>query len=232
MTDTNPYQTPESNLQESHAVAHSINMDWTIEGVLKEAWDLVSGVKASFWGAMLIYIGIAIAVSLPFELLGKDSVVIGFIGQIVIGLLTYPLYAAISIMAIKRSVNSSINAFMVFDCYSKTIPIFLLYVLMMLLIALGLILLIIPGIYLMVAYSSAIPLLVEKKMGLWEALETSRKTITKRWFSVFALYLIVFVVIMISAIPLGIGLIWTLPFAILLSGVIYRNMFGVEQATL
>ncbi len=232
MTESNPYQTPESNLQAPQAVAPSINMEWTIEGVLKEAWELVSGVKASLWGALLIYIGISIAVSVPFEFLGKDSVMIGIIGQIVIGLVTYPLYAAITLMAIKRSVNTPINAFMVFDCFSKTIPIFLLYVLMVLLILLGFVLLIIPGIYLAIAYTAAIPLMVEKNMRIWEALETSRKTITKRWFSVFALYLIMMVIVLVSIIPLGIGLIWSLPFAILLSGVIYRNMFGVEQETM
>lgn len=54
--------------------------------------------------------------------------------------------------------------------------------------------------------------------------------ISKRWFSVFGLYLVVLIIMAISALPLGIGLIWTLPLALVVPGIIYRNMFGVEQA--
>lgn len=230
MSENNPYQTPQSNLQEQQPGEYSLNPDWTIEGVLKEAWDLISGFKATIWGAFLIYLGVTIAVTIPFEFLGKDSAIMGFISQIVVGLVTYPLYAGLTILAIRRSVGAPTNAFMVFDFYSKIIPIFLLYVLMMILIMVGLVLLVLPGIYLMISYSLAIPLLVEKNMRLWDALETSRKMISKRWFSVFGIYLLLLVIMAISALPLGIGLIWTLPLALMVPGIIYRNMFGVEQA--
>lgn len=229
MSENNPYQTPQSNLQEQQPGEYSLNPDWTIEGVLKEAWDLISGFKATIWGAFLIYLGVTIAVTIPFEFLGKDSAIMGFISQIVIGLVTYPLYAGLTILAIRRSIGAPTNAFMVFDFYSKIVPIFLLYVLMVILIMVGFVLLVLPGIYLMISYSLAIPLLVEKNMRLWDALETSRKMITKRWFSVFGLYLVVLIIMVISVLPLGIGLIWTLPLALVVPGIIYRNMFGVEQ---
>lgn len=229
MSENNPYQTPQSNLQELQPHEYSVNPDWTIEGVLKEAWELISGFKATAWGALLIYLGITIAVTIPFEFLGKDSAIIGFIGQIIIGLVTYPIYAGITMLAIRRSVGAPTNAFMVFDFYSKIMPIFLLYVLMMILIMVGLVLLVLPGIYLMVAYSLAIPLLVEKNMRLWDALETSRKMVSKRWFSVFGIYLVLLVIIVISMLPLGIGLIWAFPLALVVPGIIYRNMFGVKQ---
>lgn len=227
MTDSNPYQTPQSNLQEPQAVHYQINPNWDIGDVFKEAWQLTSGYKATLWGAMLMYIGISIAVSLPFEFIGKGSMIMVFISQIVIGLVTYPLYAGMTMLGIKRSVGAATNAFMVFDYYAKIIPIFLLYFAMILLIMLGFILLIIPGIYLLVAYSLAIPLLVEKNMGIWEALETSRKTVHQQWFKVFALYLVIFIILIIAAIPLGIGWIWALPFANIVAGIVYRNLFGV-----
>lgn len=229
MTDANPYQTPQSNLHEQQPVHYQVNPNWDIGDVFKEAWQLTSGYKATLWGAMLIYIAISIAVSLPFEFIGKDSLVIMFISQIVIGLVTYPLYAGITMLGIKRSVGAATNAFMVFDYYSKIIPIFLLYVAMVILILIGLVLLVIPGIYLAVAYSMAIPLLVEKNMGIWEALETSRKTIHKCWFRVFGLYLVVLVVVILAMLPLGIGLIWAVPLVNLVMGVVYRNLFSVGE---
>ena len=93
----------------------------------------------------------------------------------------------------------------------------------------GFVLLIIPGIYLAVAYSMAIPLLVEKNMGIWEALETSRKTINKCWFRMFGLYVVVMVLIILALLPLGIGLIWAVPLVNVVMGVVYRNLFSVEQ---
>lgn len=229
MTDSNPYQTPQSNLQEQPSVNYQANPNWDIGSVFNEAWQLTSGYKATLWGALLIYIGISIAVSLPFELIGKGSIIMMVLSQIAIGLATYPLYAGMTILGIKRSVGDATNAFMVFDFYSKTIPIFLLYLLMMILIAVGLVLLIIPGIYLMVAYSMAIPLMVEKNMGIWEALETSRKTVHKCWFQVFGLYLVILILVVVAALPLGIGWIWALPFANIVTGIVYRNLFGVGQ---
>lgn len=229
MTDTNPYQTPQSNLQEQQPVHYQINPNWGIGDVFREAWQLTSGFKATLWGALLIYIAITIVVTLPFEFMGKDSLIMMAISQIVVGLVTYPLYAGITLLGIKRSVGAATNAFMIFDYYSKIIPIFLLYVAIIILIMIGFVLLIIPGIYLAVAYSLAIPLLVEKNMGIWEALETSRKTIHKCWFKVFGLYLIVMVLLLLAAIPLGIGLIWAVPLTNLVVGVVYRNLFSVGQ---
>lgn len=229
MTDANPYQTPQSNLQEPQAVQYNVNPNWDIGSVFQEAWQLTSGYKATIWGALLIYIGISIAVSLPFEFIGKDSLIMILISQIVIGLVTYPLYAGITLLGIKRSVGAATNAFMVFDYYAKIIPIFLLYVSMVVLMLIGFVLLIIPGIYLAVAYSMAIPLLVEKNMGIWEALETSRKTIHKCWFRMFGLYVVITVLIILALLPLGIGLIWAVPLVNVVMGVVYRNLFSVGQ---
>lgn len=226
MSDNNPYQAPANDLN-TNTTAVAPNPNWTIGEVLSEAWHQVSGFKGTYWGALLIYMGIVIVTSGVFGFLGEDSVMMGIISQIVIGLISYPLAAGLMMIAIKRSVGLPTNAFMIFDYYPKTIPIFLLYLLMMVLIVIGLILLILPGIYLAVAYTMALPLLVEKNMGIWEALETSRKSITACWFRFFGLVLIGMIILMVSAIPLGIGLIWTLPFISIAVGIVYRNHFGV-----
>ena len=85
-----------------------------------------------------------------------------------------------------------------------------------------------PGLYLLFAYMLALPLLVDKQLGIWEALETSRKAITPCWFRVVGLSLISAVVVAVSAIPLGIGLIWTLPFLGLVMAIVYRDLVGVS----
>jgi len=41
-----------------------------------------------------------------------------------------------------------------------------------------------------------------------------------------------FIIIGVSMIPLGIGMIWTMPMMLICYGILYRNMFGVEGKTL
>ncbi|HEX8955822.1 MAG TPA: DUF975 family protein, partial [Burkholderiaceae bacterium] len=86
-----------------------------------------------------------------------------------------------------------------------------------------------PGIYLAVAYSASSILIVDKKLGIWEALETSRKALTQCWFRVFFLALTYLLIMILSALPLGIGLIWTLPMGVVLKGIVYREVFGFAQ---
>jgi uncharacterized membrane protein len=98
-------------------------------------------------------------------------------------------------------------------------------ILMGIITTIGFILLIIPGIYLSVAYSLTIPIILDQGLGPWQAMELSRKAIGRKWFKVFAVYLITMVIYMISMIPLGIGLIWTLPLMIMVAAVLYRTIF-------
>jgi len=100
---------------------------------------------------------------------------------------------------------------------------------MTLLIMLGFVLLILPGIYLSFAYGMAFPLLIDKKMGIWEAMETSRKAISKCWFRYFGLIIVLLLIAVAATIPLGIGLIWALPLASMVIGVLYVKMFGFED---
>jgi uncharacterized membrane protein len=103
---------------------------------------------------------------------------------------------------------------------------------MYLLIAIGFVLLIIPGIYLMVSYYLALPLLIEKDLGVWQALETSRKAVSKRWFAIFGLFLLLGLINFATVFTLFIGMIWTVPMSVIAFGILYRNVFGIEAATL
>jgi GYF domain 2 len=51
---------------------------------------------------------------------------------------------------------------------------------------------ILPGIYLMIAWTFGVPLVVDKNLEFWSALELSRKVVTRVWFQTFGLTLLVF----------------------------------------
>jgi hypothetical protein len=51
---------------------------------------------------------------------------------------------------------------------------------------------ILPAIYLFIAWFFAVPLVADRKMFFWSAMELSRKVVTKVWFEVFVLVLVAF----------------------------------------
>ena len=100
-----------------------------------------------------------------------------------------------------------------------------MFLLMAVLVVAGFFLLVLPGIYLSIAYSFAPYLITEKNMGVWEAMETSRKAITQYWWRYFGLMLIAALLIIVGSIPLLVGLIWVLPIVGIATGEVFAATF-------
>jgi uncharacterized membrane protein len=234
------YRAPESSLTErnmqhvggSVEAALAGEVSWSIGEVLSSAWQQVSGYKGTFWLAMLVYVVIVIALSVVQMALISvvDNVVIAALSEFAVNLALMPLFVGLLMLGIRRAGNADISASSIMDYYPKIVPIIVLNLVMVLMIMVGFLLLILPGIYLSIAYALAFPLLIDKNMGVWEALETSRKAISKCWFRYFGLMIVVILMLMLATIPLGIGLIWGLPLASMVLGVVYVKLFGYETA--
>ncbi|MDX6767129.1 MAG: GYF domain-containing protein [Candidatus Methylacidiphilales bacterium] len=99
-------------------------------------------------------------------------------------------------------------------------------VVMTLIIILGFLCLIIPGIYLAVAYYYAIPLVIDRRMGFWEAMELSRKTVHKQWFMVFAVSVVGGLLSITGMVLCCVGIVGTLPLGYLVIMQAYRQLFA------
>ena len=89
----------------------------------------------------------------------------------------------------------------------------------------GLLLLILLGIYLTVAYACAVPLMLDKGLSHCESLEASRKAVNHRWFSVFGTAIVVYLLGILLTITL-MGMIWGVPMMLLAYGYLCRMIFG------
>lgn len=249
MSDTlvqNPYAAPSSALQEQHnsqvpsiEEALSRGYDFSIGGLLSESWGLLKGTKGIILGGFIVfYIAmfvIAFVLGMGTALLGlaggEDSMGMMIASQIVstlvITALTYPFMAGLMMIGIRRAAGQPLSFNEIFSHFGRAVPLIITALVMTLLVYLGMLLLLIPGIYLSIAYLLAIPLVVERGLSPWQALETSRKAISQHWFKVFGLFFVLMLIMLLSMIPLGIGLIWTLPLLIVTMGVLYRTIFGV-----
>lgn len=237
------YQPPESELtgpgagesnQGSIERALAGDFEFDVIDVLSEAWRLTNGVKLIFIvGALVVWVlGALVQVAAGMVLPGAEQGVAGSVfSSVVSGLaqlaVTAPLWGGIVLVAQQRSVGNAVEMADVFSQFQRAWPIIALSLVTTVLIYLGFLVLIVPGVYLAVAYVMAMPLLIDRNLPLWEAMETSRKVVTKCWWRMFLLGLLLVLILAVSALPLGIGLIWTVPLAILSIGVVYRNLFGV-----
>jgi hypothetical protein len=87
----------------------------------------------------------------------------------------------------------------------------------------------IAGYYLKCSLMFAMLLVVEKKYTVWQAIKTSFFAFNQHWFKIIVMYLVMGFIIVVSTIPASIPLIWTIPMLFNLQGIVYRNIFGVEE---
>lgn len=249
---TNPYaapltdvdQIPEPETSSAGSLENGIagNYSLTIGGIIGEAWSLVSGAKLTLVLYGFIYIVVATAGSFLLEALGINgsaqidagNYISGMLLSVSSGLLllpiTVPLIAGGLYLGMRRALGHEIDISEGFVGFKQIASFTVVGLLTAFMTYLGLALLILPGIYLSIAYILAIPLIVDRKLSPWQAMETSRKAITKKWFTVFGILISLMLIFMISAIPLGIGVIWSGPLMVIAIGVIYKKVFGVVNA--
>lgn len=238
------YSAPDAELREDQgesafgSLEKGIAGDYelSIGGIFSGARSKLNGNKGTAWAAVALMavamIVIQFATTFIIGLLPLPVVASGVLLQVVITVLTAPISVGVGLVGIKLAADAKTSGMSIFNHFGSMVKLFLLTLLMYLMIGLGFVLLILPGIYLSIAYMFAAVLMVEKNLGIWEAMEASRKSVTHKWFTIFFTWLLLGLLVAISAIPLLIGLIWTVPLLLLAYGVVYKTLFGVEQSTL
>jgi hypothetical protein len=89
----------------------------------------------------------------------------------------------------------------------------------------GLLACIIPGIYLSVAWILTVPLVIDRGYGFWEAMELSRKVVTRHWWLMFCLMLVVALISFLGLLACCIGLLFAIPIALGAIVYAYEDIF-------
>lgn len=241
------YQSPQAELNVPKQVGEHGSIEKALAGeykidigeIIGEAFDKTDGAKWTFVKVFLIWFLTVLTLTLPFEFATPYIIKnfsqnefaiygIAFINQLIQTAIFTPLGVAIWMIGLRRSLDIDIGPKILFRYFNKAGPLLIMVLMQYFMIIIGLICLVLPGIYLMFAYTLSAMLMVDKDMGPWEAMETSRKAITKQWWTFFIFFIFMGVLVLLSALPLGIGLLWTLPISTIAMGIIYRDMFGYE----
>jgi hypothetical protein len=183
-------------------IARAAKLD--IGSCLERAWNLL---KANFWPIVgttfVLFIVMLIAQSVPF------------LGLLVGLLLTGVFYGGLYFFYLKKIRGQPAELGDAFAGFSLAfLPLMLASLVVTLLTTLGLLLLILPGIYLAVSYAFVYMLIVDHKLEFWCAMEVSRRVVTAQWWRVFGLMILGGIIAILGVLGLIIGVFITMPILI------------------
>ncbi len=185
---------------------------------LKTGWELFKRYPGWFAGFFLIYVVIqAMARFIPF---------VGPIASFAVGPALLMGNFIVSAKLIQGHTPQFSDFFLGFRFF---IPLLLTALVGGALTGIGLILLVIPGVYLLVGYLFASALVVDRRLDFWAALELSRKTVQPIWFSLFAFVLLLTLINIAGLICLGLGLLVSVPVTVCAVTAAYADLFGLQS---
>jgi len=186
---------------------------------VKAGWELFKKYPAGFVG----YFIIILVASIALRLVPVVGMLAGFV-------LVSPLNAGFFVVGAKLLKNQTPDFVDFFGGFKFFLQLALLGVVSSILITLGLVLLIVPGIYLIVSYLFTVMFVVDRRLDFWPAMETSRRAVQPAWFKVFVLLLMLIVLNLAGALLLGVGLLVSIPLTHCILTVAYADIFGIESA--
>jgi uncharacterized membrane protein len=184
----------------------------------KTGWGLFKQYPGGFVGFCLLYLLIqAVLHSIPY------------MGAVASFAVSNPLLMGNFIVSAKLLHSQPPEFRDFFAGFQYFLPLLLLSLVAGLFIGLGLMLLVIPGIYLLIAYMFASYLVVDRRLDFWPAMQLSRRTVHPRWFGYFAFALLVILLNLAGAIALGVGLLVTIPLSFCAVTAAYADLFGFQS---
>jgi hypothetical protein len=183
-----------------------------IGSALSRGWALVFDNLGVFIGATVL--GWLITLGLAFI-----PVVGWVVGTVLIGGLDY--------MFLRRIRGEVVQIGDVFDGFNIAfLHLALAGLVKWLLTSLGFVLCILPGIYLAVAYVFALPLVIDKRMEFWPAMEVSRQVVHRHWWSVLGLVIVLAIVALAGFLACCVGALISVPVASAAFMYVYEDLFG------
>ena len=191
--------------------------DYTVDigRCIGRSWDLIKG---DFWllvGTSFLAGIIAAGAGLPI------------VGLVIGGPMTGGLYA-LYLKKIRGQPATLGDAFVGFS--TAFAPLMLAKLVSTLLTGLGLVCCILPGIYLGVSWIFTLPLVIDKKLDFWSAMELSRKVVTKHWWLMLGFLIVCLLVAVAGLLACCVGIF--VATAIIQAALMYayEDIFGERTA--
>lgn len=191
------------------------------------AKEKLSGNLGSIWKILIIALGISLATGIVFGIL-FNNMDADFLDSL-LGILMMPLGIGTTAFFVSLIENTNFEAKDLFKYYHDFVKIIGVTVLMGLIVMLGYICFIIPGIILTLSYS-LVPIILIKKpeLGIVETLKYSREKMQGHKLDTFVLGLSFIGWAILGTLTFGILYIWLYPYMQLTFTKFYLNILGEE----
>jgi hypothetical protein len=200
----------------------------------RRSWALI---RQDFWpmiGVTAITLLVLSATSSPNINIGdgqKHTTTNNGGASILYFLIYIPLVSGLGLYYLRKIRGLPVSVGVLFSGFTQRfVPLLLGGLVTTLLTVLGFICLILPGIYLFVAWIFALTLIIDKRLDFWPAMNLSRKMVNKHWWKIFALVALVFLLSVAGLLGLIVGIFVTTPIAWLAATFAYEDIFGTHPA--
>jgi hypothetical protein len=244
--------TDKSVLQIGGSIEKALQGEYTLDvnAILKEAWSITLRSRISINLGLFITLIFGTLVSFivsqylgGIEQVFKDPQASTLL-NIIVTVAIYPFLVGVEMMGVFHAVGLKTHVKLIFSFLKRGSWVAICALLTSTLVSLGLALFYIPGIFLAVSLSLALPLVVEKKLSPIKAITLCIKATRFQWFKICSLYLILILALFLSILPLlllanselsvlgGIVFIVALTFIAPMfynvKGILYREIFGMK----
>jgi hypothetical protein len=89
----------------------------------------------------------------------------------------------------------------------------------------------IPMVYLQISWSFVLPLIIDKQMDFWPAMGASRKMVSKHWWHVFGLMILIGLLNVVGVLACCVGVLFTIPIGIAALMYAYETIFSPSQTS-
>ncbi|MBU2976849.1 hypothetical protein [Alteromonas sp. C1M14] len=229
MSEFNPHdqQMPKSLRHQLIQPNGRFNYSWlakTAFTVLKRSfWPLFQACLAVFFivvGGALLLVSV-FPVSALTNMPPQQQVVIDIVSVLIFA----PLTTGLSVMGINAIRGNTINSAQVLRYFPHVLVLALAQLLISVLTQLGFALLIIPGLYILMATTFTLPLIADKNMGMLAALKQSVTAVNQYLLSFIVLFGVFLVLFLVSIASFGLALLIVMPFYFVVMGIIYSALF-------
>jgi predicted Ser/Thr protein kinase len=171
-------------------------------------------VRASFWSTLgvtalvLLLLGATVSCGEVTQSIGH----LHFGTSLLTVLLWGPLMGGLYYFLLKKMRGEHVRVETAFAGFKESVVhLFLAGFVAGVLTTLGFLFLILPGIYLSVAWFFTLPLVIDKRLEFWPAMRISRRVITRHWWRFLGFLLVLLCFNLAGALACGIGLAYTVP---------------------
>ncbi len=176
------------------------------------------------WARMKPQLGLLVGGGFLVFLVGMMASGVPIVG----GFLMVPILAGINIVVLRMLMGRSVEISTFFDSFKMFMPLFLLGIVSGLLTMLGFLFLVIPGVFLSIAWMWSTWLVVDRKDEFWPAMQGSMAVAKAHFGAHFVFALVIGLMNMAAAIPTcGLGLLLTMPLTYVAMGTAYARIFGI-----